>query len=240
MNSLTFRRYGLIEYRQAHHLQTALVRRRIDGEIGDTLLLLEHPPTITIGRFGRLENIVASREQLEVEGISLVFSDRGGDVTYHGPGQLVGYPIIDLRQHGKDVHRYIHDLEEVLIRVLGSFGISASRDLSHPGVWVESEEVAAIGLKIKRWVSMHGFALNVRPNLEHFSLINPCGFADRRATSISRLLGHGVPMEVVIERLLSSFSEVFDIRLERSDISVGEVRISTSPLGGLLEVCKRS
>ncbi len=212
---------GLTEYRQAYHLQAALARRRIDGDIPDTLLLLEHPPMITIGRFGRLGNILASRAQLEAEGISLVFSDRGGDVTYHGPGQLVGYPIIDLRQRVKDVRRYINDLEELIIQTLADFEIIAARDRSHPGVWVGNEEIAAIGLKIRRWVSMHGFALNVSPNLEHFSLIKPCGFTDRRATSISRLLGCDVPVEAVIERLLVSFSEVFDAELERSGMPLG-------------------
>jgi len=214
---------GLIEYREAYHLQTRLLHRRIDGEITDTLLLLEHPPTVTIGKFGRLENVVASPAQLEAEGISLIFTDRGGDVTYHGPGQLVGYPIIDLRERERDIHRYIHDLEEVIIRVLASFSISAGRDWHHPGVWVENEEVAAIGLSIKRWVSMHGFALNVNPNLEHFSLINPCGLADRKATSISRLLNRDVPMEVVIDRLLTHFSQVFDTELEKTDILIRSV-----------------
>jgi len=219
-NSCTAGYLGLIEYRRAYQLQKRLARSRIDGEIGDRLLLLEHPPTVTMGRFGRMENVVASPARLAREGISLVFSDRGGDVTYHGPGQLVGYPIIDLRRRDRDVRQYIHDLEEVVIGVLADFGISAARDSTHPGVWVNSEGIAAIGLSIRRWVSMHGFALNVSLDLSPFSLINPCGLSGRRATSISRQLGREVPVTAVIERLLAHFGRVFNVSLERSDTLV--------------------
>jgi len=205
---------GLTEYSRAYNLQKKLLRMRMEGEITDTLLLLEHPPTITIGRFGKYENILASREQLETDGISLFFTDRGGDVTYHGPGQLVAYPIINLRQIGRNIHQYIHALEEVIIRVLNSFSIVAERDQSYTGVLVKNEAVAAIGLSIKRWVSMHGFALNVNTNLEHFSLINPCGFSDKKVTSISRLLAQNVSMDVITEKLLACFSEVFETDIE--------------------------
>jgi len=210
---------GLIGYSQAYHLQRELLRQRVNDEITDTLLLLEHPPTITIGKSGKLENVLASQAQLAREGVSLFFVDRGGDVTYHGPGQLVAYPIIDLRQRGRDVYKYVRDLEEVIIRTLNDFGIKARRDRNHRGAWVGNEEVAAIGLRISRWVSMHGFALNVNMDLEPFSLINPCGFCDRKATSISNLLSQDIPMETVAERLLAHFSQVFDSRMERgSDI----------------------
>lgn len=209
---------GLTEYSRAYNLQKKLLRLRMEGEITDTLLLLEHPPTITIGRFGKYENILASREQLETDGISLFFTDRGGDVTYHGPGQLVAYPIINLRQIGRNIRQYIHALEEVIIRVLNSFSIVAERDQGYTGVLVNNEAVAAIGLSIKRWVSMHGFALNVNTNLEHFSLINPCGFSDKKVTSISRLLAQNVTMDVITEKLLACFSEVFETDIElRSD-----------------------
>lgn len=204
----------LVNYSDAYHLQRRLLRSRLEGQIANTLLLMEHSPTITIGKFGKLENVLASPVQLEAEGISLVFTDRGGDVTYHGPGQLIGYPIIDLRERARDIHKYIHDLEEVIIRVLGSFSIGAGRDRRHAGVWVKDEAVAAIGLKIKRGVSMHGFALNVNPNLAHFSLIKPCGLTDSKATSICRLLDRDVPMGAVIERLLAYFSEVFDTEIK--------------------------
>jgi len=213
---------GLVGYREAYHLQKKLLRQRFDGEIKDTILLLEHFPTITIGKSGKLENVLVSPAQLAREGISLFFTDRGGDVTYHGPGQLVAYPIIDLRNRGRDIHRYVHDLEEVVIRTLSDFSIEAHRDEGHAGVWVKEEEIAAIGLSIKRWITMHGIALNVNPKLEHFSLINPCGFPDRRATSISKLLSQDVPMEEVRQRLIAHFADVFNVRIEwDSDILVG-------------------
>jgi lipoate-protein ligase B len=215
-------RLGLVGYREAYHLQKKLLRQRFDGEIKDTILLLEHPPTITIGKSGKLENVLISQAQLAREGISLFFTDRGGDVTYHGPGQLVAYPIIDLRNRGRDVHQYVHELEEVVIRTLSSFSIGADRDDSHAGVWVKDEEIAAIGLSIKRWITMHGIALNVNPKLEHFSLINPCGFSDRRAISMAKLLSQDIPMEEVMHRLIAHFSDVFNVPIEwDSDILVG-------------------
>lgn len=213
---------GLVGYKEAYHLQRKLLRERFDGEIKDTILLLEHLPTITIGKSGKLENVLVSQTQLAREGISLFFTDRGGDVTYHGPGQLVAYPIIDLRQRGRDIHRYVHDLEEVVIRTLSSFSIGAGRDESHAGVWVKDEEIAAIGLSIKKWITMHGIALNVNTNLEHFSLINPCGFSGKKATSISRLLSQDIPMEEVAESLIAHFSDVFNVHIEwGSDVLVG-------------------
>ena len=152
--------------------------------------------------------------QLAQKGIPVLFVDRGGDVTYHGPGQLVGYPIIDLRDRGKDLHRYVHDIETSIIRTLGDFSISATIDENHAGVWVHNEEIAAIGIAVKKWVSMHGFALNVNTNLEPFSLINPCGFSNRRATSMSEILSQDVPIPTVIERLLAHFSKIFDAQVE--------------------------
>ena len=211
---------GLIDYSKAYCLQRELLRQRFDNEIADTLLLLEHPPTITIGKSGKLENILASQTQLAKEGVSLFFVDRGGDVTYHSPGQLVAYPIIDLRRR-RNVHKYVHDIEEVIIRALNDFGIAGCRDESHAGVWVKDEEVAAIGLSVRSWITMHGFALNVNLDLAQFCFINPCGFSDRKATSISTLLSQDMPMEAVIERLLAHFSEVFDAHMELgSDIVV--------------------
>jgi len=209
---------GLTEYSRAYDLQKRLLSLRVEGEIADTLLLLEHPPTITVGRFGKYENILASREKLVEAGISLFSTDRGGDVTYHGPGQLVGYPIINLRRRGMGIRHYVNALEEVIIGVLKSFSIAADRNNGYSGVRVREEEVAAIGLSIKRWVSMHGFALNVNTNLNNFSFINPCGFSDRKITSISRLLAQDLPMDAVTEKLLACFSEVFKTDIEiRSD-----------------------
>jgi len=202
---------GLIEYGKAYELQRRLHRERLGGTISDILLLLEHPPTITIGRSGSMENVLVPKEKLADEGITLFSIDRGGDVTFHGPGQLVGYPIMDLSSRGRDIQRYVRHIEEVLIRTLNDFSIAAARDESHAGVWVGNEEIAAIGLSIRRWVTMHGFALNVNPNLEHFSYINPCGFPDRRATSLFQVLGHELAMDKVTDRLLAHFSEVFDL-----------------------------
>ncbi len=210
---------GQIAYDDAYHLQQKLLYERLNNRIEDTLLLLEHPPTITVGKSGKLENVLASPAQLAEEGVSLVFTDRGGDVTYHGPGQIVGYPIFDLRERGRDAHQYLHNLEEVLIRTLNDFAISSGRDSGHAGVWVKDEEIAAIGLSIRKWVAMHGFALNVNTDLARFSLINPCGFTNRKATSMAHLLGQEIPMEAVRERLLAHFSEIFDVQLElRTDI----------------------
>lgn len=212
---------GLMEYEEAWKLQKSLHHQRIEGEISDVLLLLEHPPTITIGRSGTLNNVLISKERLTREGISLFFIDRGGDVTYHGPGQLVGYPIFDLRERGKNLHRYVHNLEEVILRTLKDFSISANRDDLHPGVWVNEEEIAAIGLSVKKWVSMHGFALNINIDLEHFSFINPCGFSDRGATSMSKILGRNIPTEGVMKRLIYNFYNIFDFpKISHFDLSL--------------------
>jgi len=211
---------GLVDYDEVYLLQKRLIQQRADNKIQDTLLLLEHTPTITIGKSGKLENVLVSQEFLARENISLLFVDRGGDVTYHGPGQLVAYPIIDLRQRGKDLHRYIRDLEEVIIMTLTNFSIKASRDESHPGVWVEGKAIAAIGIKMMSWVTMHGLALNINPELEHFSLINPCGFPNIRVTSMSKLLAQDVPMEPVIATFQKKFSEVFSVCIEMSSKSL--------------------
>ncbi len=207
-------RLGAIEYSKAFQLQKELNRRRAESEIVDTLLLLQHPPTITIGKAGKLENVLVSKAELASQGVSLFFVDRGGDVTYHGPGQLVGYPIIHLGERGNDLHKYVHDLEEVLIRVLDDFGIKGSTDASHAGIWVNNQEIAAIGISVKKWVTMHGFALNVNPEMRLFSLINPCGFQDRKAVSMASLLSRQIPMEAVTEKVLAHFAEVFETHLE--------------------------
>jgi lipoyl(octanoyl) transferase len=215
-------RLGLIEYGEAYELQKKLHRERLIGMISDTLLLLEHPPTITIGRSGSMENVLVSKERLTQEGITLFSIERGGDVTYHGPGQLVGYPIMDLSSRGRDIQRYVRDIEEVLIRTLRDFSIDAARDEHHAGVWVGNEEIAAIGLSVRRWVTTHGFALNVNPNLEYFSYINPCGFSDRRATSMAEVLGHTPSMDEVINSVINKCSEVFGMSIQASSEKGGE------------------
>jgi len=212
---------GRVGYREAYQLQTDLLAQRLNGNAKDALLILEHPPTITIGKSGRPENILASQAELAEKGISVFFVDRGGDVTYHGPGQLVGYPIIDLKNRGRDLHQYVHNLEEALIGTLKDFGIRACRDRFHRGVWVENKEIAAIGLRVKKWVTMHGFALNIDADLGPFSLINPCGFSDRGATSMAAVLAQEIPMATVAERLLVRFSEVFGARIEIGSDDIG-------------------
>ena len=201
---------GLVEYDNACKLQRNLHQKRSESKISDVLLLLEHPPIFTIGKSGNLDNLLVSVNQLRQKQIGLFSVERGGDLTYHGPGQLVVYPIICLKKRGKDVHQYVYNLEEIVLRTLKDFGIDADRDDSHAGVWVNKEEIAAIGISVRRWVTMHGFALNVDVNLKHFSLINFCGFSDRRATSMTKLLGHAVSIEAVIRRVTAHFSDVFD------------------------------
>ncbi len=205
---------GQIGYREAYYLQRQLLRQRVSGCIGDTLLILEHPHTITIGKSGKLQNILVSHGRLLNDGIPIFSTDRGGDVTYHGPGQLVGYPIIDLRARCKRIRQYVYDMEDVIIRTLSGFGIRGCRSRAHPGVWVRNEQIAAIGLRIKMGISMHGFALNVNTDLEKFSLINPCGCPGIKATSCSRLLSREVSMEEVTTVLLAHFSEVFNVQIE--------------------------
>jgi lipoyl(octanoyl) transferase len=200
-----------MEYGAALALQRDLVAERQAGRIDDVLLLLEHPPVLTLGvrGDGGRTHILASDEDLSTRGIAVFETGRGGDVTYHGPGQLVGYPIIDLKPDRQDVHRYVRDLEEVLIRTAGSFGIRAGRVSGLTGVWVGHEKLAAIGVRIARWVTSHGFALNVGTDLDHFNLIVPCGIADRGVTSLERLLGRPVDLGEASNLAADHFREVF-------------------------------
>ena len=206
-----------VDYAQAYEIQQQVWSRNVAGEGPDTLLVLSHPPTFTIGKSGKLDNLLVAREELATRGLSVFFTDRGGDITYHGPGQVVAYPIVDLRRRGKDVHRYVHELEEVVIRTLANLSIEARRDDRHVGVWVGEEKVAAIGVRIRKWVTMHGLALNVSPVMEHFSYINPCGIVDRGVTSIAGLLGRDVPVGEVAEILVGRFAEVFAVDVERAE-----------------------
>lgn len=210
------RRLGRVEYGAGLELQAQLVEQRRSGAIGDTLLLLEHPPVITLGvkTKGQTANIVATPEALAAEGVSVFETGRGGDITYHGPGQLVGYPIIDLKPDRQDVHKYVRDIEEALIVGLREFGIEGRRVDGRTGVWVgaagREEKIAAIGVRISRWITSHGFALNVSTNLRHFRLIVPCGITDRGVTSIDRFLGKSVPMSEVEDAAARGFATVFN------------------------------
>jgi lipoyl(octanoyl) transferase len=202
---------GTIPYAEGIDLQKRLVEQRKTDAIPDQLLLLEHPPVITLGVKTRDDrsHIVANAETLREEGVEVVESGRGGDVTYHGPGQLVGYPIIDLKPDRCDVHRYVRDLEEMIIQAVATFGIAAHRTSRLTGVWVGDEKLAAIGVRIARWVTSHGFALNVSTKLDHFGLIVPCGIADKGVTSLERLTGERLPLESVIPAICDAFGTVF-------------------------------
>jgi len=210
--TIDVRRLGRVEYEAAVDLQKQLVEARRTGAIGDTLLLLEHPPVITLGvkTRGERTHIVASESALAAAGVTVFETGRGGDITYHGPGQLVGYPIFDLNPDRRDVHRYVRDLEEVLIRAATWFGIDARRVPGLTGVWAgepgREEKLAAIGVRISRWITSHGFALNVGTNLDHFNLIVPCGIADRGVTSLSRLLGRDVTMAEAEDAVVQGFA----------------------------------
>ncbi len=216
------RQLGQVEYREAYWLQKELLQERLKGRIADTLLLLEHPPTITVGKAGKLENVLVPPAELAATGVSLILTDRGGDVTYHGPGQIVGYPILDLRERNRDAHQYVHNLEEMLIRTLADYSIKSERDPNHAGVWVDDKEIAALGLRIHKWVTMHGFALNVNTDLNHFSFINPCGFTTKTATSMARLLGYELSTDEVTGRLLSHFADVFEVEFKFTDNVIAE------------------
>ena len=209
---LFIRRLGVVPYEEALALQQQLVEDRRQGRVPDQLLLLQHPPVITLGAKARhsRDHLRATDETLAAEGVALFEAGRGGDVTYHGPGQLVGYPILDLKPDRCDVHRYVRDLEETLIRVAASFGIAAGRVAGLTGVWVGNEKLAAIGVRISRWITSHGFAFNVSTNLDHFKLIVPCGIADRGVTSLGRLLGRDLPIDEVERVALSHFCRVFE------------------------------
>jgi lipoyl(octanoyl) transferase len=214
---LVVRRIGRIGYAEGVELQKALVQQRVAGEIDDTLLFVEHPPVITLGvkTRGNFANIRADGDALAAQGVAVHESGRGGDVTFHGPGQLVGYPIIDLKPDRQDVHRYVRDLEDVLIRTAADFGIQAGRVKGFSGAWVGDAKLAAIGVRISRWVTSHGFALNVTTDLSGFDLIVPCGISDRGVTSLSALLGREVAMADVEASVVTHFAAVFERDLAR-------------------------
>ncbi len=198
-------------YPDALALQRSLVDERRAGHIPDTLLLVEHPHVLTLGvrGDGGRSHILATDDALASRGIEVHETGRGGDITYHGPGQIVGYPIIDLNPDRRDVHRYVRDLETVLIRTAADYGVDAGRIEGLTGVWVGNEKLAAIGVRIARWITSHGFALNVTTNLDHFGLIVPCGIADRGVTSLSRLTGGPIEAVAVEFRIIEHFANVF-------------------------------
>jgi lipoyl(octanoyl) transferase len=201
---------GRMPYAEAFVLQKREVARLQRNEGDDALYLVEHPHVITVGRNATGEAILADRPLVEGRGVAIAETDRGGDVTYHGPGQLVGYPMLRLEDGRRDIRRYVHDLEEVLIRALADFGIQAERHPTHRGVWTDGRKIASLGIRIARWVTSHGFALNVNTDLSYFSLIDPCGIQGCEMTSIAREIGKQINVNEVTERVVAHFAQVFE------------------------------
>lgn len=212
MKELEVRRIASIDYADGLALQRTLVEQRRAGRIADQLLLLEHPHVVTVGvrGDGGRSHILATPERLAAEHIEVHETGRGGDVTYHGPGQVVGYPILDLKPDRCDVHKYVRDIEEVLIRTAGDFGVTAGRIPGLTGVWAGDAKLAAIGVRISRWITSHGFAFNVTTNLDYFKLIVPCGISDHGVTSLADLLGRPIARAEVENRLIRRFCEIFE------------------------------
>lgn len=207
---------GRIDYKEALDIQKKLFSLRQNGKIEDTLIVLEHPPVITLGRRGLYSNIVAPKDDLVKEGVSIFEVNRGGDVTYHGPGQIVGYPIIHLADCKINVRDFVGKLEEVFIRLLREkYAIEArSEEKKYTGVWVGDEKIVAMGIEVKHWVTMHGFAFNVNTNLGHYKWINPCGITDKGVTSLEKLLGYPLDIGELNETVVEYFCDLFDFSLK--------------------------
>lgn len=214
-------RLGTIDYDKALSIQERLSAMRQQNEIDDCLLILEHYPVLTMGVRAEESNILLPQKQLEEEGVKIYEISRGGDVTYHGPGQIVGYPILDLNNHGKDIKAFVWNLEEVFIRLLkNKYDISAHREeKKYTGVWVGDNKITAIGIAVKKWVTMHGFAFNVNTNLDHFKWINPCGITDKGVTSLQKLLGHTLDIELLKDQVTDYFCDVFELQAKPADIN---------------------
>ncbi len=210
---------GLVDYASALEVQRERVAQRKAGSIPDTLLLLEHPHVYTLGRNAGQENMLVSEEFLASRGAQVFHTDRGGDVTYHGPGQLVGYPILDLTQHRRDISWYMRSLEEVLKRTARDSGIEAGRSEGAAGVWVGNDKLVAMGVHLSRWITSHGFALNVNTDLRYFDWIVPCGLHGKGVTSLAKLLGRPVEMEEVEQRVVEHFGVVFGFEVVESQTS---------------------
>jgi lipoate-protein ligase B len=208
---------GLIPYDLALRLQQALLSARAQGLISDVLLLLQHPPVFTLGRFRGEEGIIVSREMLTCESIAVFHTNRGGSITYHGPGQLIGYPILNLKEKGLGVRQYIWGLEEVIIRLLHTVGIQGHRVAEHRGVWVGDKKICSVGVNVSSHISTHGFALNVNNKLHCFQYIRPCGLAGEVMTSVLELSGCSAEVETVLSDAIRCFSDVFGLGCKRRD-----------------------
>lgn len=211
---------GRASFRNVWEIQRQVFNLRGSSGISDVLILNEHNHVYTIGKNGRDNHLLASEDELRINNVEVYNIDRGGDITYHGPGQLVGYPILDLTDYSPDIHKYLRDLEEVIIRTLRIYQIDARRDKDYTGVWIENDKIAAIGVKVSRWITMHGFALNVTTDLGYFDRIIPCGIFHRGITSIEKITGKCVPLVDVAAEIIRNFSEVFGRKIilyERND-----------------------
>ncbi len=217
---------GLSGYAEAWGLQRSVWKARVAGQIPDTLILTEHRHVYTLGKTADQNHLLAETEELDRKGVEVYFIDRGGDITYHGPGQIVGYPIFDLQNYYLDVHRYLRDLEEVITRTLRVSGVDGTRNQDLTGVWVGDDKIAAIGIKVSRWVTMHGFAFNVNTDLSFFDRIIPCGIFHKGVTSLQQQLGHAVDIKRVRDDLVRSVEEVFGVETKL---------VSESAFSGLIE-----
>jgi lipoyl(octanoyl) transferase len=236
VNKLIICDLGLIPWADAYALQQRVVAARKSGEIDDVFLFCEHPHVITLGRSANRANLLASEHVLRQKGVELHATNRGGDITYHGPGQIVGYPILNLQNIKRDVGWYVRTLEEVMIRVSADFGVNAFRVPGKTGIWVKAgdteEKLAAIGVHISRWVTSHGFAFNVATDLRYFDLIVPCGIVDRKATSLERLLSRRVPLDAVKPHLVQHLAEQFSLAacvISREQL-FGQLTLNESPI----------
>lgn len=216
MKKIRTAKLGRVGYRESLELQEKLMKEIQSGEGEDILLLVEHPPVLTLGKSGKYNNVIASEDVLKSQGITIYEVSRGGDVTYHGPGQIVGYPIMDLKKHGRDIKDFVWKIEEVFIRLLkDEYDIEAHReDKKFTGVWIGEEKITAIGIAVKRWVTTHGFAFNVNTNLDHFKWIIPCGLADRGVTSLEKITGTAQDIGRLNNLVIYYFCRVFELECE--------------------------
>jgi lipoate-protein ligase B len=215
MKQLLVVHIGRTKYADAWELQKKIFSARLERRIGDVLLLTEHDPVFTLGKGADENHLLANDDELSEKKIDMFWIDRGGDVTFHGPGQIVGYPIIDLGQHYQDIHRYLRDLEEMIIRTLREYGIDGGREKEFTGVWVKNEKIAALGVKVSKWITMHGFALNVATDLSFFDRIIPCGIFHKGVTSLQNVLGRSADLSVVRQQLVHHFSEIFSMEVKQ-------------------------
>lgn len=220
IKKLNYLDLGIVDYQEAWDLQKEIFQLRYEEKIPDTLLLLEHPNTYTLGKVADKENLVGDSEFLSQKNIKVYEIDRGGDITYHGPGQIVGYPIINLNDWHKDTHKYLRGLEEILIQTCSEYGLTGIRNSAYTGVWIDDRKIAAIGIKVSRWITMHGFAFNVNTDLELFNGIIPCGIKEKGVTSLTKETGNLIELLEVKQKILNHFTEFFGYsKVESNEIN---------------------